>query len=420
MLTLDSAARLRIAIGFVLTMKVAIRITRILRVPRPTPEIAIMNTDTGPNYMRNATPVLQPFRRNKINMTGVLTLILAVTSGVVTFRDTFGQTIEYTVSELSAGGVPCRLNNLGAVAGKAGDSPSGETRATIWGHGNFRATNLSKPDGSEYTSASGINDAREVAGAANIAKSIVPFVWTPAGGLRRIPLLPGDNCGQAFGINKYGHVAGYSSGPNGMKAFLWTRSTGVRNLGVLPGGNQSRACDINDFDEVAGTSSSAAGERAVLWTKISIRDLGTLPGDTSSEAGAINNNGDVVGYSKGPRGMRAFLWTKATGMQDLGVLPGGNSSRALDINDVDAVVGSSTSSSGDRAFIWTKEAGMRDLNNSASVTSGVVFFEAQAINNTGQILVMGSAMHEHHAGGEAASVCAPAPPSSFLLTPTSQ
>jgi probable HAF family extracellular repeat protein len=350
-------------------------------------------------------------------MTSVVSVMLAVTAGVVTLRKTSGQTTAYTVLELSAGGVPCRLNNLGDVAGKAGDSSSGEARATIWSHGSLRSTNLGNLGGGEYSSASGINDAREVAGAANIASSIVPFVRTPAGGLRRIPLLPGDNCGQAFGINKYGHVAGYSSGPNGMKAFLWTRSTGVRNLGVLPGGNQSRACDINDFDEVAGTSASAAGERAVLWTKISIRDLGTLPGDTSSEAGAINNNGDVVGYSKGPRGMRAFLWTKATGMQDLGVLPGGNSSRALDINDVDAVVGSSTSSSGDRAFIWTKEAGMRDLNNSASMSSGAVFVEAQAINNIGQILVMGSSMHDHHLSGEAASQCAPAPPSSFLLTP---
>jgi uncharacterized membrane protein len=115
--------------------------------------------------------------------------------------------------------------------------------------------------------------------------------------------------------------------------------------------------------------------------------------------------------------MRAFLWTKATGMKDLGVLPGGNSSRALGTNDMRAVVGSSISSSGDRAFIWTKEVGMRDLNNSASVTSGVMFVEALAINNAGQILVMGSAMHQPHASGEAASVCAPAPPSSFLLTP---
>jgi probable HAF family extracellular repeat protein len=118
--------------------------------------------------------------------------------------------------------------------------------------------------------------------------------------------------------------------------------------------------------------------------------------------------------------MRAFLWTQATGMQDLGALAGGNSSQALGINDVGVVVGSSTSSSGDRAFIWTKQTGMRDLNDSASVTSGAVFVEAHAINNAGQILVMGSAMHDAHGSGEAASQCAPAPPSSFLLTPAAQ
>jgi probable HAF family extracellular repeat protein len=359
--------------------------------------------------------------RNKVNMTGILTIILTMTAGVVAWREAFGQATEYTVSELPTAGVPCRLNNLGDVAGKAGDSPSGETRAAIWNHDSLRPANLGSLGGGEYSSASGINDAGEIAGAANMTNSIVPFVWTPTNGLQRISLLPGDNCGQALGINKYGHVAGYSSGPRGRKAFLWTQNASARNLGVLPGGNYSSACDINDRDEVAGTSGSAAGDRAVLWTKAgSVRDLGTLPGDTSSEASAINNNGDVVGHSKGPRGMRAFLWTKARGMKDLGVLPGGNSSRALGINDMGVVVGSSTSSSGDRAFIWTKEAGIRDLNDSASVTSGVVFFEAPAINNTGQILVMGSAGHQSHGSGEAGLLCAPAPPSSFLLTPVSK
>jgi probable HAF family extracellular repeat protein len=354
-------------------------------------------------------------------MTYALSVILAVTAGVVTWRETFGQTTAYTVSELSAPGVPCRLNNLGDVAGRAGDSPSGETRATIWNHGSWRPTNLGNLGRGEYSSASGINDAGEMAGAANIANSIVPFVSTPTGGLRRIPLLPGDNCGQAFGINKYGHVAGYSSGPNGRRACLWTRSAGVRNLGVLPGCNSSSACDINDLDEVAGTSASATGDRAFLRTQAGdMRDLGTLPGDTSSEASAINNNGDVVGCSTGPRGTRAFLWSQATGMQDLGMLPGGSSSWALGVNDKGAVVGSSTSSSGDRAFIWTKEEGIRDLNSAASVTLGVVFVEAHAINNTGQILVTGSPMHESHGSGEAASQCAPAPPSSFLLTPASK
>jgi probable HAF family extracellular repeat protein len=356
-------------------------------------------------------------------MTRIINIILAVTAGVVICRETFGQTTAYTVSEISAGGVPSRLNNLGDVAGRAGDSSSGEIGAAVWNHGGLRPRNLGNLGGNEYSSASGINDTGEVAGAANIPKSIIPIVWTPAGGFRRIPLLPGDNCGQALGINKYGHVTGYSSGPNGRKAFLWTRSEGARNLGVLPGGNYSSACDINDWDEVAGTSASSAGERAVLWTKISIRDLGTLPGDSSSEATAINNNGDVVGYSKGPRGMRAFLWTKATGMQDLGVLPGGNSSRALGINDMGTVVGSSTSSSGDRAFTWTKESGMTDLNSAASVTAGVVLVEAHSINSSGKILALGKTSKQHlgHTSQDdivPSDDCAPAPPLGFLLTPT--
>ena len=164
-------------------------------------------------------------------MTSVVTVILAVTAGVVTFRETFGETTAYTVSELSAAGVPCRLNNLGDVAGKAGDSPSGETRAITWNHASLRPTNLGNLGDGEYSSASGINDAGEVAGATNTAKSIVPFVRTPTGGFRRVPLLPGDNCGQAFGINKYGHVAGYSPGvPLARGLLLGEERTGQKKL----------------------------------------------------------------------------------------------------------------------------------------------------------------------------------------------
>jgi probable HAF family extracellular repeat protein len=192
---------------------------------------------------------------------------------------------------------------------------------------------------------------------------------------------------------------------------------GVRDLGVLPGGNHSTASDINDLDDVVGTSGTATGDHAVLWTNAGgMIDLGTLPGDTASEATAINNNTVVIGYSKGAQGTRAFLWTQTDGIQPLGVLPGGTSSRALGINNSDVVVGTSTSASGDRAFVWTRDAGMRDLNTEASLPLGVVLLEAPAINNRGQILALGTNMHEHGPDGEPAP-CAPAPPSSFLLTP---
>jgi probable HAF family extracellular repeat protein len=390
-----------------------------------------MNANAESNIGRNDTHdearfSLQ-FRRNRINITSVVTVILAVTAGVVAPWETFGQTNAYIVMEWpgdDASQVKCKLNNVGDIAGRTDGDVKGGPRATIWKRSRSKK-HIGALSGGDYSSASDINDSGEVTGVSNTGKGIVPFFWTATGKLRRVPLLPGDSCGQAIGINKYGHVAGYSSGANGARAFLWTRKLGAHDLGVLNGGNYSRARDLNDSDEVVGMSASSAGERAVLWTKTgNVRDLGTLPGDTSSEASAINNNGDVVGYSKGPRGMRAFLWTQATGMQDLGVLPGGNSSRALDLNDDGDVVGSSTSSSGDRAFVWTSQGGIVDLNSASSADLGVVFIEAHAINAKGEILVMGKITHEPGMSGKTGSgdakYCATGAPSSFLLVPASQ
>jgi probable HAF family extracellular repeat protein len=367
--------------------------------------------------------VLLPFK--KFRPAYSLGALVATTVGWISIADAFGQTNAYIVTELSrgdSGEVPSKLNNLGDFAGRLAGAAEHGTRAAIWDHSGFKAKHLGALSGGEYSSASGINDAGQVAGVSNTSKAILPFAWTTTGGLRRVPLLPGDNCGQATAINKYGHIVGYSSGPNGAKACLWKGGT-VRQLSTLSGGSYSSARAVNNSDEVVGVSGSSDGERAVLWTKSGeVRDLGTLPGDSSSEAMAINNVGDVVGYSKGPSGMRAFLWTEGGGMEELGILPGGNSSRALDINDSGVVVGSSTSSSGDHAFVWTRQTGIVDLNGADALNLGMVFIEADAINSKGKILVMGrnaeeADMHSATAHG-AGEYCAPVPPSTFLLTPT--
>jgi probable HAF family extracellular repeat protein len=351
--------------------------------------------------------------------------VAIIAGSLITPIELFGQTQLYIITELSsddATRVPCKLNNLGGIAGRAGSMTKGETRATVWNRSNFRSKHLASLASGDYSAAFDINDAGDVAGVSNTGSAILPFIWSASGALNRIPVLPGDSCGQAIAINKHGHVVGYSSGPDGGKGFLWARNLGVRNLGVLPGGNYSTARDVNDSDEVVGTSGGARGDRAVLWSKGgNLLDLGTLPGDSASEAAAINNKGDVVGYSKGPQGMRAFIWNRVSGMQELGGFSAGNSSRALDISDLGKVVGSLTSASGEHAFIWTKQTGIVDLNSADSASLGFVFIEAHAINARGQIVVMGRRAHDSVMNSAMPSednqVCAPAPPSSFLLTP---
>src|SRR5438067_1349346 len=352
--------------------------------------------------------------------------VIAVISGsLIGAIEACGQTPRYIVTELSsddATRVPCKLNNHGDIAGRADSAFQREPRATLWNRSNLRSKHLRAFVGGDYSSAFDINDAGEIVGVSNTGSAMVPIIWNAGGGLSRIPLLPGDSCGQAVAINKDGHVAGYSSGDNGVRAFLWRRNIATLNLDVLPGGTHSMARDVNDSDEVVGTSGSSSGDRAVLWTKSgNVLDLGTLPGDWASEATAINNKGEVVGYSKGPVGMRAFFWSSSGGMQQLGILPVGNSSRAMDINDRGEAVGSSTSGSGEHAFIWTKQTGIADLNSADSASFDFIFIEAHAINARGQVLVAGRSGHDslmnNMTSSEDNQICAPAPPSSFVLTP---
>jgi probable HAF family extracellular repeat protein len=344
--------------------------------------------------------------------------VLFVAASLIAPSRGVGQTRQYIMTELSSG-VPCKLNNLGDIAGRG--ASEGASRATVWDRSNFKSKGLGALVSGDYSSASDINDLGDVAGVLNTGSAIIPIVWTAKGGLNRIPLLAGDNCGQATAINKSGNVVGYSSGGGEVKAFLWRRNIGLRNLDALPGGRYSTAWDVNDADEVVGTSGSSNGERAVLWTKAgNVRDLGTLSGDWASEAVAINNRGEVVGSSKGPRGTRAFIWSRGGGMEELGILPGGDSSRAMDINDSGEVVGSSASGTGEQAFIWTKQGGITNLNSPASAALGFIFIEAHSINARGQIIVMGRSAHESMMATATAAtgdqICAPAPPSSFLLT----
>jgi probable HAF family extracellular repeat protein len=94
-------------------------------------------------------------------------------------------------------------------------------------------------------------------------------------------------------------------------------------------------------------------------------------------------------------------------MQDLGTLSGGFTA-AYAINDAGQVVGLS----GSRAFLYSGGK-MMDLNYLLPQGTPATLWSAQAINNRGQILAMGSDGHDYLLTPD--GVAAPEPSSLILL-----
>ena len=120
----------------------------------------------------------------------------------------------------------------------------------------------------------------------------------------------------AYGINDRRQVVGAALPPSGpLHAFLWERGV-MRDLGTLGGDNEAtEARAIDNFGRVVGSSPTAAGStHAFLWEGGAMRDLGTLGGD-SSYAYGINADREVVGGSRTPSSPpnnagHAFMWAR--------------------------------------------------------------------------------------------------------------
>ena len=279
---------------------------------------------------------------------------------------------------------------------------------SIWGRdvqendGPFQSRALAQPiegrPGSDYSTAFGINDFGDIAGAANTATGLRAFRSRRNTAYIELGPLSGDTGSGAFGINLRGEVVGYSSGPNGTRAVIWNPGGIVRPLPALSGTNGSRALAINDRGDVVGVSEMPSGQHATLWARGGTgQDLGTLSGHGVSEALSINESGDVVGSSGNPQQRRAVLWAQGGAIRNLGTLPGGASSRALGISKGE-VVGTSETSNGEHAFLWTDAGGMQDLNSLLTSRSGFVLTQAVSINSQGIILAIGQnddSLHTH-------------------------
>jgi probable HAF family extracellular repeat protein len=119
-------------------------------------------------------------------------------------------------------------------------------------------------------------------------------------------------------------------------------------------------------------------------------DLGSFGGELS-RATAINDNGQAVGfsYTTGNAEVHAFIYD-SRGMVDIGTLSG-NQSYAYDINSTGQIVGNSNG----RAFLYSNGT-MYDLNDLIDSNWGWMLEDAGAINDAGQIAVVGSMNGRNH------------------------
>jgi probable HAF family extracellular repeat protein len=200
-----------------------------------------------------------------------------------------------------------------------------------------------------------INTAAEIVGerARRQSSPVRAFLWRN-GRIRDLGTLGGaggayGTSSVAYGINDRRQVVGAAQPPSGpLHAFLWERGV-MRDLGTLGGDDEaSEARAVNNSGQVVGASPTAAGStHAFLWERDAMQDLGTL-GSHSSYAYGINGGGEVVGGSRTPNSPpnnagHAFLWAKGQMVDLNGVvtnLPGKVTLEvAHAINDDGSIVG---------------------------------------------------------------------------------
>jgi probable HAF family extracellular repeat protein len=264
----------------------------------------------------------------------------------------------------------------------------------------YAVTDLGTLGGSN-SQATGINATGEVTGVSFTAggSAVHGFLWN---GTTMIDIgTLGGSTSLGLGINAAGQVTGtsYVPGNNGpfppstgpTHAFLWNGAT-MQDLGTLPGGSASNGSvghGINDAGEVTGdsfTTTFGPPDHAFLWNGTTLQDLGTL-GGRDSIGFAINNAGEVTGDADTPISImgqpiyHAFLWNGTT-MQDLGTLPAGAGaiSVGIGINAAGDVTGVSDTTADQHAFLWNGTT-MQDLGTLGGPTS-----EGESVNSADEVV----------------------------------
>lgn len=139
------------------------------------------------------------------------------------------------------------------------------------------------------------------------------------------------------------------------QAFVFTEAGGLRELGILPSGSYTWASAVSgDGSVVVGFGDTPAHITAIMWTDES--GLVELPGWPHEEYGwasGVSSDGSIVVGSKAGT---AFAWTAPGVFRDLGSIPQQGEANALDVSaDGSVVVGYAWIGEGPIGMVWTKK-----------------------------------------------------------------
>lgn len=286
------------------------------------------------------------------------------------------------------------VNNRGQVVGWM-DGSNGLVHAYLWQEG--RVNDLGT-FGAEKAIAGGINDLGEIVNVVLTNGQRRVFVLekgtvTDLGVLDEFPKLGTEgkiSYMPSVDINNLSQVTGKLVVGDGQRSFLFDQGQ-ISYFGLRGDGRVSYAKAMNNRGQIAGqTIERDSRWGAFVWQDGQIIDLPTLNGPRASP-NAINDQGTVVGWAIPPGGAldqaHAVIWEKGA-LEDFNAAEW-KTSRAQSINSAGQIVGYATTSK-NHSFAFLKQGqSLLDLNEIVRTNSGWHLFDADKINERGQILARG-------------------------------
>jgi uncharacterized membrane protein len=268
--------------------------------------------------------------------------------------------------------IPAAINGRGDVVGVVILQNGGPARAFFY-DGAAGSTRRILDDGSNSDQvASGINDTRQVSG--RLGSRGVRWENDQITNIGTLSTT--YSISEALGINAAGVVVGSSSGDDGkVKAVLWDGST----LRKLQAAGQSEAHAVNSNNIAVGIG-GATSPRAVAFLNDTVLDLGGADGGLAL---AVSDVGRIVGMSNN----HAFVYDLPQGpMRD--VSPNAKLCYLYSVNHNGVAVGVCDGLPQGRGVIL--RGGTVEFLDDVIQEPTWVFYGAQAINDRGQIVGVGS------------------------------